>query len=120
MEILKREHFNRWYKLGPFIISTLAIEVPFQVCKVSKFGKYFKIFIIKVLNFLDIMLCYVYICELCNDRKFISKFQTFLLLYYCNIDKSMCSIMGILYRRYNSCKGKKRETINIYIICHKT
>lgn len=30
MQILKREHFNRWYKLGPYYISMLFIEIPFQ------------------------------------------------------------------------------------------
>ncbi|KAK7590795.1 hypothetical protein V9T40_002408 [Parthenolecanium corni] len=29
--ILKREHFNRWYSLLPYLISTLLIEIPFQV-----------------------------------------------------------------------------------------
>nr|QER78508.1 ATP-binding cassette transporter [Diaphorina citri] len=31
LEILKREHFNRWYSLGPYIISNLGIEIPFQI-----------------------------------------------------------------------------------------
>ncbi|CAH2108446.1 unnamed protein product [Euphydryas editha] len=31
MDILKGEYFNRWYSLGPHIISILAVELPFQV-----------------------------------------------------------------------------------------
>ncbi|XP_033210226.1 ATP-binding cassette sub-family G member 1 [Belonocnema kinseyi] len=30
MQILTREHFNRWYRLAPYYISLLLIEVPFQ------------------------------------------------------------------------------------------
>ncbi|XP_014206812.1 ATP-binding cassette sub-family G member 1 [Copidosoma floridanum] len=30
MQILSREHFNRWYRLAPYYISMLLIEVPFQ------------------------------------------------------------------------------------------
>ncbi|KAL7304438.1 hypothetical protein TKK_0003234 [Trichogramma kaykai] len=30
MQILSREHFNRWYRLGPYYLSMLLIEVPFQ------------------------------------------------------------------------------------------
>lgn len=30
MQILTREHFNRWYGLAPYYISILLIEVPFQ------------------------------------------------------------------------------------------
>ncbi|XP_072760251.1 ATP-binding cassette sub-family G member 1 [Anoplolepis gracilipes] len=36
MQILMREHFNRWYRLAPYYISILLIEVPFQVaCAVT-------------------------------------------------------------------------------------
>uniref|UniRef100_A0A8D8VLW2 ATP-binding cassette sub-family G member 1 n=2 Tax=Cacopsylla melanoneura TaxID=428564 RepID=A0A8D8VLW2_9HEMI len=31
LETLKREHFNRWYSLGPYLISNLGIEIPFQI-----------------------------------------------------------------------------------------
>lgn len=31
MKILTREHFNRWYKLTPYLLSVLLLEVPFQV-----------------------------------------------------------------------------------------
>ncbi|XP_068632387.1 ATP-binding cassette sub-family G member 1-like [Battus philenor] len=31
MDILKGEYFNRWYNLGPYIFSTLAVELPFQM-----------------------------------------------------------------------------------------
>ncbi|XP_038215000.1 ATP-binding cassette sub-family G member 1 [Zerene cesonia] len=31
MAILKGEYFNRWYSLGPYIFSILAVELPFQV-----------------------------------------------------------------------------------------
>ncbi|CAH0406881.1 unnamed protein product [Chilo suppressalis] len=31
MDILKGEYFNRWYRLGPYIISILAVELPFQM-----------------------------------------------------------------------------------------
>lgn len=30
MKILTREHFNRWYRLAPYYISMLLIEIPFQ------------------------------------------------------------------------------------------
>ncbi|XP_012288400.1 ATP-binding cassette sub-family G member 1 [Orussus abietinus] len=30
MQILTREHFNRWYQLGPYYISMLLVEIPFQ------------------------------------------------------------------------------------------
>lgn len=30
MQILMREHFNRWYRLAPYYISILLIEIPFQ------------------------------------------------------------------------------------------
>lgn len=30
MQILTREHFNRWYRLAPYYISILLIEIPFQ------------------------------------------------------------------------------------------
>ncbi|XP_012266537.2 ATP-binding cassette sub-family G member 1 [Athalia rosae] len=30
MQILTREHFNRWYRLAPYYISTLLFEIPFQ------------------------------------------------------------------------------------------
>lgn len=36
MEVLKREHFNRWYSLAPYIFSMLLIEIPFQaLCSVT-------------------------------------------------------------------------------------
>ncbi|KAJ8730679.1 hypothetical protein PYW08_002092 [Mythimna loreyi] len=31
MEILRGEYFNRWYNLGPYIVSILAVELPFQM-----------------------------------------------------------------------------------------
>lgn len=31
MNILKGEYFNRWYNLGPYIFSILAVELPFQM-----------------------------------------------------------------------------------------
>ncbi|XP_013142881.1 PREDICTED: ATP-binding cassette sub-family G member 1 [Papilio polytes] len=31
MDILKGEYFNRWYNLGPYIFSILAVELPFQM-----------------------------------------------------------------------------------------
>lgn len=31
MDILRGEYFNRWYNLGPYIFSILAVELPFQV-----------------------------------------------------------------------------------------
>lgn len=31
MKILRREHFNRWYKLTPYLLSMLLMEIPFQV-----------------------------------------------------------------------------------------
>lgn len=31
MKVLSREHFNRWYKLNPYLLSTLIIEIPFQI-----------------------------------------------------------------------------------------
>ena len=33
MEILTREHFNRWYQLGPYYLSIITFEIPFQVSK---------------------------------------------------------------------------------------
>ncbi|KAK9306802.1 hypothetical protein QLX08_002687 [Tetragonisca angustula] len=30
MRILSREHFNRWYRLAPYYISLLLVEIPFQ------------------------------------------------------------------------------------------
>ncbi|KAG7202353.1 hypothetical protein KM043_018680 [Ampulex compressa] len=30
MQILTREHFNRWYRLAPYYISMLLVEIPFQ------------------------------------------------------------------------------------------
>lgn len=29
--IVTREHFNRWYQLGPYYVSMMLIEIPFQV-----------------------------------------------------------------------------------------
>lgn len=29
--MLTREHFNRWYKLGPYFLSLVSFEIPFQV-----------------------------------------------------------------------------------------
>lgn len=31
MQILSREHFNRWYKLTPYLLSVILVEIPFQV-----------------------------------------------------------------------------------------
>ncbi|XP_050347007.1 ATP-binding cassette sub-family G member 1 [Nymphalis io] len=31
MDILKGEYFNRWYNLGPYLFSILAVELPFQM-----------------------------------------------------------------------------------------
>ncbi|KAH9642941.1 hypothetical protein HF086_011298 [Spodoptera exigua] len=31
MDILRGEYFNRWYNLGPYIVSILAVELPFQI-----------------------------------------------------------------------------------------
>ncbi|XP_077286486.1 ATP-binding cassette subfamily G member 4 [Arctopsyche grandis] len=59
MEILKREHFNRWYKLGPFIISTLAIEIPFQILCCAT---YISISYVMTGNLLvDFRLCYFFL-----------------------------------------------------------
>ncbi|KYQ52095.1 ATP-binding cassette sub-family G member 1 [Trachymyrmex zeteki] len=35
MQILVREHFNRWYRLAPYYISILMIEIPFQAACAS-------------------------------------------------------------------------------------
>ncbi|TMW43412.1 hypothetical protein DOY81_011509, partial [Sarcophaga bullata] len=33
--MLSREHFNRWYGLGPYFLSLLSFEIPFQsICAV--------------------------------------------------------------------------------------
>lgn len=34
MEIMTREHFNRWYQLGPYYLSVILFEIPFQVSDV--------------------------------------------------------------------------------------
>lgn len=31
MRVLTREHFNRWYRLSPYILSVVLIDIPFQV-----------------------------------------------------------------------------------------
>ncbi|CAD7079303.1 unnamed protein product [Hermetia illucens] len=31
IEMLHREHFNRWYKLIPYFLSTISFEIPFQM-----------------------------------------------------------------------------------------
>lgn len=31
MEMMKREHFNRWYNLVPYFLSVVTFEIPFQV-----------------------------------------------------------------------------------------
>lgn len=31
IDMLKREHFNRWYKLLPYFLSVISYEIPFQV-----------------------------------------------------------------------------------------
>lgn len=31
IDILRREHFNRWYSLGPHLLSIISFELPFQV-----------------------------------------------------------------------------------------
>jgi len=31
IDMLTREHFNRWYKLGPYFLSLISFEIPFQV-----------------------------------------------------------------------------------------
>lgn len=31
-KVLKREYFNGWYDLFPYMMSTLLVEIPFQVC----------------------------------------------------------------------------------------
>ncbi|SPP79357.1 ATP-binding cassette sub-family G member 4 [Drosophila guanche] len=30
IDMLTREHFNRWYKLGPYFLSLISFEIPFQ------------------------------------------------------------------------------------------
>ncbi|GAB0089084.1 ATP-binding cassette sub-family G member 1 [Sergentomyia squamirostris] len=37
MEMLKREHFNRWYKLGPYFFSIILFEIPFQMICASTY-----------------------------------------------------------------------------------
>uniref|UniRef100_A0A1L8E493 Putative pleiotropic drug resistance pdr1-15 abc superfamily protein n=1 Tax=Nyssomyia neivai TaxID=330878 RepID=A0A1L8E493_9DIPT len=37
MEMLKREHFNRWYKLGPYFFSIILFEIPFQMICASSY-----------------------------------------------------------------------------------
>lgn len=37
MQILTREHFNRWYRLAPYYISLLLIEIPFQAACVATY-----------------------------------------------------------------------------------
>lgn len=34
MKILTREHFNRWYKLTPYLLSVILLEIPFQVSSI--------------------------------------------------------------------------------------
>ncbi|XP_005179745.1 ATP-binding cassette sub-family G member 1 [Musca domestica] len=37
--MLSREHFNRWYNLGPYFLSLLSFEIPFQcICSVIYMG----------------------------------------------------------------------------------
>jgi len=31
VEILNREHFNRWYSLPPYLLSVILVEMPVQV-----------------------------------------------------------------------------------------
>lgn len=31
MRVLKREHFNQWYQLLPYVLSVLLLEIPFQI-----------------------------------------------------------------------------------------
>lgn len=31
MKILEREHFNRWYRLIPYLLSVVLLEIPFQI-----------------------------------------------------------------------------------------
>ncbi|XP_014297443.1 ATP-binding cassette subfamily G member 4 [Microplitis demolitor] len=37
MQILTREHFNRWYSLAPYYISLLLVEIPFQAACASTY-----------------------------------------------------------------------------------
>ncbi|CAL7935402.1 unnamed protein product [Xylocopa violacea] len=37
MRILSREHFNRWYRLAPYYISMLLVEIPFQASCVATY-----------------------------------------------------------------------------------
>ncbi|XP_034942024.1 ATP-binding cassette sub-family G member 1-like [Chelonus insularis] len=37
MQILTREHFNRWYRLAPYYISLLLVEIPFQAACASTY-----------------------------------------------------------------------------------
>lgn len=37
MQILTREHFNRWFRLAPYYISLLLVEIPFQAACASTY-----------------------------------------------------------------------------------
>lgn len=53
MKILRREHFNRWYKLTPYLLSVLLLEIPFQVNKLKFYVHYslsFYLFIYPITN----------------------------------------------------------------------
>lgn len=56
MKILTREHFNRWYKLTPYLLSVILVEIPFQVSY-----NLFDLIISHYLQYLQIICTWTYI-----------------------------------------------------------
>lgn len=48
LKIIKKEHFNRWYKLGTFYAAFLAADMPIQV-KLTDLQRH--LFLISVITF---------------------------------------------------------------------
>lgn len=41
MEMMRREHFNRWYSLVPYFLSVVTFEIPFQVSSLRNYKAFF-------------------------------------------------------------------------------
>ncbi|CAG9859721.1 unnamed protein product [Phyllotreta striolata] len=66
MRILSREHFNRWYKLTPYLLSVILVEIPFQVICIWLYIAISYWFTDQPLDFrLALFVIFVTACSLC-------------------------------------------------------
>lgn len=88
MKILTREHFNRWYKLSPYLMSVILIEIPFQVSNIINFYK--KSVPLKSFHPQQIMCTWIYVAITYKLTGQPLDFRLYLFILFCTLS-TLCA-----------------------------